>query len=151
MDLAQVLADGTDGLGNATLARYYRDIFASFPEVYPGAFRVRACLHVGIQQLATRSRVAPDRERFLQVGCFDPRDLEAASIEAMEHTVMLQAASPSGLADASFGLVVVFSEGAEADLSSFVGLLNPAGRILSVYRQTALIPPTISLHAKPDA
>lgn len=88
MDLQTVLADGTNGLGSAALARYFSDIFSLYlpPSCYPGAFRVRASLNTGVQQLATRSRVDRAHERFLQVGGFAGDDLAAALVEAMPHT-----------------------------------------------------------------
>lgn len=97
MDLAEVLACGTDRLGHDTLAAYYADLFASVPGDYPGAFRVRAALHFGVQQLATRSRMAREREQFLQIGGFSTEDLPAALIQAMPHTRVTWTAGASRL------------------------------------------------------
>lgn len=165
MDLRTVLADGTDGLGSSPLERYFRDIFALYcpPLPYEGAFRVRAALNVGVQQLATRSRMNRAGERYLQVGGFDAWDLPAALIEAMAHTDVnwVSAGADRGATEAAlaalrgrlaadampeivrvdeadppvacFGLIAVFSE-RPVDLAPFVPLLNPAGRIVVVQR-----------------
>jgi hypothetical protein len=102
MDLRTVLADGSDSLGSPALARYYNGIFSRYlPQPNDvGAFRVRAALHFGVQQLATRSRVSPDTERYLQVGGFSANDLPAALIEAMPHTIVACRDAPEGTAEA---------------------------------------------------
>lgn len=174
MDLSDVLACGTDGLGHPVLAGYYRTLFERYllaPD-YAGAFRVRAALNFGVQQLATRSRVSPETERFLMVGGFSPDDLPAALIEAMPHTTVIclqpvegcaQALiamrerlpadafpdsvilAPQTLPQAGFGLIALFAS--TPDLGRWQGLLNPHGRLLLITRTDAEAPPTLSLHA----
>lgn len=176
MDLANVLTCGTDGLGHPVLARYYADLFARHlpaPE-YEGAFRVRAALNFGVQQLATRSRVSPQTERYAQIGGFGAHDLPAALIEAMPHTIVACADPPPGcqaalsslrdllpvdalphcvvmadavLPPASFGLVAVFAAEDVLDIGPWRALLNPSGRVLLIRRQAAGTFPAMSLHA----
>lgn len=176
MDLADVLACGTDGLGHAVLAHYYDALFARYlpaPD-YEGAFRVRAALNFGVQQLATRSRVAPETERYLHIGGFDADDLPAALIEAMPHTIVaclrpvegceralatLRAGLPDdalprsivltspALPRESFGLIALFADGLGPDIGQWLGLLNPRGRLLLVHRGDCDVRPTLSLHA----
>ena len=144
MDLEAVLADGTDVLGNPALARYYRAILPS-PPPYPGAFRVQAVLHFGVQQLATRSRVSPLTERYLQIGGFHASDRDAALAEAMEHTQIVEAPEGSNISGV-FGFIAVFSEGAKPDPDLFRPLLNPIGRILAIHRLSATDRPCLALH-----
>lgn len=176
MDLADVLACGTDGLGHPVIARYFDRLFERYlptPD-YTGAFRVRAALNFGVQQLATRSRVSPDTERYLQVGGFDAHDLPAALIEAMPHTTVfyrrpadgcaaalaatraklpndafptIVALTPDDTPDARFGLIAMFAEGPVPDVTAFMRRLSPRGRLLLVWRATADIAPALSLHA----
>jgi len=176
MDLATVLADGTDGLGHPSLERYFRDIFASYlpSDPYPGAFRVWAALNFGVQQLATRSRINRARERYFQFGGFHATALAAALIEAKPHTdvnwsgadvagtdaaiAALRARMPGDAMPeivrvneaepprASFGLVVVFADGLVPELAGYCHLLNPSGRILLVHRANPAVPPVLTLH-----
>jgi hypothetical protein len=176
VDLSDVLACGTDGLGHPVLAGYYRSLFErALPAPdYAGAFRVRAALNFGVQQLATRSRVAPETERYLQIGGFSADDLPAALIEAMPHTIVaclqpvegceralasLRAKLPGdalpdsvmltsfALPGVSFGLIALFADGSAPDIGRWLGLLNPRGRLLLVHRGDAQARPTLSLHA----
>ncbi len=88
MDLSSVLLTRTDDLGHPALHRYYTGIFALHlaAETYEGAFRVRAALNFGVQQLATRSRINRAGERYLQIGGNAADDLAASLIHAMPHT-----------------------------------------------------------------
>lgn len=176
MDLSDVLACGTDGLGHPVLTRYYRDLFERClpaPD-YVGAFRVWAALNFGVQQLATRSRVAPETERYLQIGGISANDLPAALIEAMPHTMVDCLAPPDGTAQslfelrtqlpldglpdrvtlrpaalplACFGLIALFHDGPTPDIARWINHLNAGGRLLLVHRARAEAPPTLSLHA----
>ncbi len=158
MRLASVLEDGTDGLGHPVLATYYRAVFGAFlPDAsYRGCFRVRVALNFGVQQLATRSRIAPDDAGYLQIGGFDAFDLPAALIEAMPHTRVVCLHPPVGTAEAlarlraalpgdamptdirldqatltvRFGFIAVFDD-AQADFSH---LLGAGGTVLHIAR-----------------
>jgi hypothetical protein len=176
VDLSEVIADGTDGLGHDTLARYYRGLFGRYlPDSgYAGCFRVRAALNFGVQQLATRSRVSPGSERYLQVGGYAAHDLAAALIEAMPHTrvvfvmpapgtqialiglreVLGADAMPdvidvatSCMLEGVFGLIAIFAEGAMPTLEPWRRWLNPGGKILLVHRVHEWSEPRLSLHA----
>lgn len=163
MDLASVLLAGTDDLGHSTLQRYYAGIFASYLPVgaYEGAFRVRAALNFGIQQLATRSRLNRARERYLHIGGNAADDLAAAMIHAMPHTDVnwrpgasgpdepaMRAAlaalraqlPPDGMPEnirfaddeMPHGCFGLIAVFGAADLSALRPLLNPQGRILHI-------------------
>lgn len=176
MDLSELIADGTAGLGHATLARYYRGLFSRYlPDSgYAGCFRVRAALNFGVQQLATRSRVSPSSERYLQVGGYAAHDLAAALVEAMPHTrvVVVEPAPGTEIAltglrevlgvdampdaidvarscqlEGVFGFIAVLAEGAMPGLEPWRRWLNPAGKILLVHRVDAWSEPSLSLHA----
>jgi len=174
MDLAALL--DCDAAGHSTLAAWYGDIFRAMPADYPGAFRVRAALNFGVQQLATRSRMARGQERYLQLGNFSPHDLPAAVTHAMPHTnvawlpfsdgdetLALLAALRGRLgrddmpedifridawpvAPELFGFIAVFAEGDAPDLAGLRALLTPAGRILLIQRAGAEVAPAMSLH-----
>ncbi len=175
MDLSLVLATGTDERAHPVLRRYFTDIFSRYLQnpPYEGALHVWSALNFGVHQLATRSRVSPDTERYLQVCGFSDSDLPAALIEAMPHTrvaccqphagtqpsvaALRQRLPPDAMPTdihftdgpfptASFGLVAVFSEAASPDLSVWHHLLNPAGRILLIRRPHAHVAPMMSLH-----
>lgn len=175
MDLRAVLACGTDGLGHAVLAQYYRNLFARYlpADGYDGSFRVRAALNFGVQQLATRSRFSPDTERYLQVGGFDALDLPAALIEAMPHTrvtclqpvegaaeslMRLRRALPADalpvdiriaeadLAPASFGFIALFPAAMGA-IESWRRFLSPLGTLISIELPEQGMAPLIRLHA----
>lgn len=158
MDLAALLADGTDGLGHPVLAGYYAGLFRRLlpAPAYEGCFRVRAALNFGVQQLATRSRISPEIEMYLQVGGIDAFDLPAALIEAMPHTRVVCLHPPVGTAEAlarlraalpgdamptdirldqatltvRFGFIAVFDD-AQADFSH---LLGAGGTVLHIAR-----------------
>jgi len=95
MDLIELLSEATIDsrraarpvqLGNPTLDRYYTDLF---PQALPGSdgqHLLQAALNFSVQQLATRSRVSPEREQFVQVGSLAPSDFAAGLINAMPHT-----------------------------------------------------------------
>ena len=163
MDLSSVLRTGTDDLGHPALQRYYSGIFASYlPEAaYDGAFRVRAALNFGVQQLATRSRLNRARERYLQIGGNAADDLAAAMIHAMPHTDVNWRPGRSGPDEAAVRAALatlraqlppdgmpenirfaddVFPEGCfgliavfgDVDFAALEPLLNAQGRILHV-------------------
>jgi hypothetical protein len=163
MDLSSVLHTRTDDLGHPTLQRYYSGIFASYlPSArYDGAFRVRAALNFGVQQLATRSRMNRAGERYLQIGGNAADDLAAALIHAMPHTdvnwrpgrcgpdedavreavaALRAQLPPDGMpenirfADDAFpdGCFGLIAVFGHADLAALGPLLNPQGRILHV-------------------
>jgi hypothetical protein len=167
MDLSSVLHAGTDDLGHFTLHRYFAGIFASYlpQESYEGAFRVRAALNFGVQQLATRSRMNRAGERYLQIGGNAADDLAASLIHAMPHTDVnwrpgasgpdedaVRAAlsalraqlPPDGMpenirfADDTFpeGCFGLIAVFGEADLGGLGPLLNAQGRILHIEGST---------------
>jgi hypothetical protein len=174
MDLAALL--DCDAAGHPTLAAWYGVVFQAMPMDYPGAFRVRAALNFGVQQLATRSRMARGQERYLQLGNFSPHDLPAAVAHAMPHTNVAWLASADGdetaallaalrgrlcrddmpedifridawpVAPERFGLIAVFAEGAAPDLAPLRPLLTSAGRILLIRRPDARTAPVMTLH-----
>lgn len=174
MDLAALLADGTDGIGHPVLAGYYAELFRRLlpASSYEGSFRVRAALNFGVQQLATRSRISPETEMYLQVGGIDAFDLPAALIEAMPHTRVACLAPPFGTGDAlaamraclptdampddiclnpavlpkaGFGLIAVFADA--DDFTDLRPLLGATGRILRIGRSTHGALPTINFDA----
>jgi hypothetical protein len=97
MDLIDVLTDATvesgDNdlvvtLGYAALDTYYDELHARFLPRQSGQKLVRTALNFAVQQLATRSRVSRERERFLQLGGFDAADLAASLLGGMPHTMV---------------------------------------------------------------
>ena len=174
MDLAALLE--CDAAGHSTLAAWYGEVFRAMPMDYPGAFRVRAALNFGVQQLATRSRMARGQERYLQLGNFSPYDLPAAVTHAMPHTNVAWLPAADGdetevllaalrgrlgcddvpedivrieawpMAPAQFGLIAVFAEGVAPDLAPLRALLTSAGRILLIWRANAMAAPVMTLH-----
>lgn len=73
-------------LGNPTLDRYYSTIFPQMLPKPSGEYLLQVALNFSVQQLATRSRVAPEREQFVQIGSLAPTDFAAGLINAMPHT-----------------------------------------------------------------
>lgn len=95
MDLIDVLIDVSMetrdndvvvSLGNTALDAYYDDLFERYLAGHAGQKLVRATLNFVLQQLATRSRADRTRERYLQIGSFNPADLAAGLLQAMPQT-----------------------------------------------------------------
>jgi hypothetical protein len=96
MDVIDLLVDATVdsrdearpvSLGNRALDAYYLELFSRVLPAHVGQFLMRAVLNFSVQQLATRSRVAREREQFLQIGSLDACDFAAGLLNAMPHTI----------------------------------------------------------------
>lgn len=86
--MTALVPSGIAAESRAALDAYYDDLFARFLPSRSGNKLVRISLNFGLQQLATRSRVARERERCLILGGFDPSDLASGLLNAMPQTMV---------------------------------------------------------------
>jgi hypothetical protein len=73
-------------LPSPALDEYFTELFWKQLQEPAGNYMLHCALNFGVQELAVRSRVSPQTEQFLQIGCFNDRDFAAAIINGMGHT-----------------------------------------------------------------
>lgn len=73
-------------LGSIAFNKYYRKLFSGSIRCSSARYLSKVFLNFAVQQLATRSYVNPQNERYLQVGSFRDDDFAAALVGGMPHT-----------------------------------------------------------------